>query len=170
VLGVNDRPALTLTEAAAATGASRRTLTRALSSDKFPSAYREAGPKGPETGPWRVPVDDLLAAGFRLHQPAPPDPPAAATAVDEAAPQPQPMVDEWRVRAEVAEALAAERARTIDDLRATIERLSTRVLPPVEIVAPYSGEPQRPIPTWLMALVVAGVAVAIVLAVVGLAQ
>jgi hypothetical protein len=163
-----DRPALTLTEAAAATGTSRRTLTRALSGDKFPSAYREAGPKGPETGPWRVPIEDLLAAGFRLHQPAPPDSPA--TVIDDAAPQPQPAVDEWRIRAEVAEAMAAERARTIDDLRATIERLSTRVLPPVEIVAPYSGEPQRPIPTWLMALVVAGVAVAIVLAVVGLAQ
>ena len=63
----DDRPALTLTEAAKATRVSRKTLRRRLDSDEFPNARRLDGPTG--TGPWVVPIADLLSAGFTLHSP-----------------------------------------------------------------------------------------------------
>jgi len=65
----DDRPALTLTEAAKATKVSRKTLRRRLDSDEFPNARRLDGPTGTGTGPWVVPIADLLSAGFTLHSP-----------------------------------------------------------------------------------------------------
>jgi hypothetical protein len=57
------RPALTLSAAAAACGVSRSTIRRRRESGDFPSAFRD------ETGSWHVPIEDLLACGFRLtHQ------------------------------------------------------------------------------------------------------
>jgi len=65
----DERPALTLTEAAKATRVSRKTLRRRLDSDEFPNARRIDGPAGTGTGPWVVPIADLLSAGFTLHSP-----------------------------------------------------------------------------------------------------
>ena len=65
---------LTLSEAAAATGKHRQTLVRALSQGRFPNA-RKVGP--PHAEVWRVPADDLEAAGYALRaaaEPAPAEP------------------------------------------------------------------------------------------------
>ena len=50
------RPRLTINEAATATGKSRSTIQRMRDSGSFPQAKKE-------DGTWRIPVDDLLAAG-----------------------------------------------------------------------------------------------------------
>ncbi|MDN3297248.1 hypothetical protein QWM81_25040 [Streptomyces ficellus] len=72
------RPMLTQRDAATACGVSRSTIRRRREDGAFPNAVQD-----PARG-WLIPVDDLLAAGFRLHAPAPPDepgqPPATAPA------------------------------------------------------------------------------------------
>ncbi|MBQ0975711.1 helix-turn-helix domain-containing protein [Streptomyces griseoincarnatus] len=58
---------LTQREAAAACGVSRTTIRRRREAGELPGSVLDD-----ERG-WLIPVDDLLAAGFRLHAPAPPD-------------------------------------------------------------------------------------------------
>ncbi|RPK78688.1 Helix-turn-helix domain protein [Streptomyces sp. ADI98-12] len=65
----SSRPLLTQVEAAAACGVSRSTIRRAREAGHLPGATRH-----PARG-WLIPVEDLLAAGYRLHAPAPPDTP-----------------------------------------------------------------------------------------------
>jgi hypothetical protein len=120
--GPDGRPELTVTEAAKAAGVDRRTIRRYLDDDRFPGARRDDGKQGPETGPWLIPVAELLAAGLKLHQPTGPDEPDVAEVVEPSEVESlRAEVVELRTRAEVAEAVAAERDRIIaakdDDLR-----------------------------------------------------
>ena len=103
-----------VTEAARASGVDRRTIKRRLDAGEFPNAHRRPTGRGPGTGPWLVPLDDLLAVGLR------PDVGRARGHPIRGGPQlPGPelrlraaLADAER-RAEVAEALAAERERVI---------------------------------------------------------
>ncbi|WP_030684100.1 helix-turn-helix transcriptional regulator [Streptomyces cellulosae] len=61
------RPLLTQREAATACGVSRTTIRRRREAGELPGSVLDD-----ERG-WLIPVDDLLAAGFRLHAPAPAD-------------------------------------------------------------------------------------------------
>ncbi|MCP9946788.1 helix-turn-helix domain-containing protein [Streptomyces somaliensis] len=67
------RPMLSPREAAAACGVSRTTIRRRREDGAFPGAVQD------ERRGWLIPVEDLLAAGFRLNAPAPPDPDPAET-------------------------------------------------------------------------------------------
>ncbi|MFJ4276183.1 helix-turn-helix domain-containing protein [Streptomyces coelicoflavus] len=106
------RPLLTQREAAAACGVSRTTIRRRREAGELPGAVLD------DDRGWLIPVEDLLAAGFRLNAPAPPDEkkavsPAAAgaqhpdTAPDDTAVALQSELD--RLRHEHALALAEER-------------------------------------------------------------
>lgn len=116
------RPALTLSEAAAACGRGRSTIRRYLDADRFPGAFREPGEAGPETGPWRIPLEDLIAAGLTPNRSGP----AAGlahetplrTAVSGADDEP-----DWRIRALVAEARLEERAATVVALEGRVGAL-----------------------------------------------
>jgi hypothetical protein len=116
---------LTVTRAAKAAGVDRRTIRRRLDGGEFPHARRDAGSQGPESGPWLIPVGDLVGAGLTVHDP---------TGVDEAADleSARAQVDALRAaladtvrRAEVAEARAAERERVI-----AAQELALRALAP----------------------------------------
>jgi len=115
-----NRPALTVAEAAEAAGVHRRTITRRIDANRLPNAYKNS------TGEWRVPIADLEASGLRLYAPAGPDPEPASTLphdgieVDEL----KAEVAEWRRRAEVAEALAAERERALERADLALRALS----------------------------------------------
>ena len=119
---------LTITEAAEATGRSRRTIGRMLDAGQLEGAHREG-----DGGSWRIPVEALLAAGLALHapeqpEPAPPTPARPSpvgTPVDDV--ELRAELTEWRRRAEVAEAIAAERADALDDLRTALA-LAQRML------------------------------------------
>ncbi|MEV4046681.1 helix-turn-helix domain-containing protein [Streptomyces sp. NPDC049744] len=109
------RPLLTQREAAAACGVSRTTIRRRREAGELPGAVLD------DDRGWLIPVEDLLAAGFRLNAPAPPDPsdekkvvgdPATAniqqdTASDETTAALRAELD--RLRHEHALALADER-------------------------------------------------------------
>lgn len=64
------RPLLTQREAADACGVSRTTIRRRREAGELPGAVLD------ENRGWLIPVEDLLAAGFRLNAPAPPDAPS----------------------------------------------------------------------------------------------
>jgi hypothetical protein len=61
------RPMLTQREAASACGVSRTTIRRCREAGDLPGAVQD-----PARG-WLIPVEALLAAGFRVNAPAPPD-------------------------------------------------------------------------------------------------
>ncbi|MFJ5198270.1 helix-turn-helix domain-containing protein [Streptomyces sp. NPDC088394] len=64
---MSKRPMLTQREAATACGVSRTTIRRRREAGDLPGAVQDSA-QG-----WLIPVDDLLAAGFRLNAPSPPD-------------------------------------------------------------------------------------------------
>jgi len=109
----DDRPTLTLTEAAKATGVSRKTLRRRLDAHEFPNASRLDGPAGDSSGPWVIPIADLLGAGFTLHS------------SDDVQVEDKPDDHSVDLRIHDLEhelALERERRRAADDLRAAAER------------------------------------------------
>jgi hypothetical protein len=111
-----------LSEAANATGKSRSTIRRALDAGRFPTAFRdlECGEIPP---PWRVPIGDLHAAGFRTqievltqlqkH-------PVSTTSNAELA--------NLRQTCAVAVALADERLRQIEQLTGQVAALTNIIL------------------------------------------
>lgn len=114
------RPVLTLSEAVHACGVSRATLKRRLTAGELPGAYKD------DEGSWRLPVDGLLAAGFRLHRPEPVHEPAPTQAHDPG------LIEELRDRiARLNTELADARARAEERERAlaTLE-LALRALGP----------------------------------------
>jgi hypothetical protein len=124
------RPTLTLSEAVQACGVSRATLKRRLGAGELPGAYKD------DEGSWRLPVDVLLAAGFRLHRPDPVHEPVPAQG------HAPGLVDELRDRvARLTAELADARARAEERERAlsTLE-LALRALGPGPAVsAPQLG-------------------------------
>jgi hypothetical protein len=56
---------LSLREAAMRCGVTKTALRRHLDRHEFPGAWRADGHDGAEgIGEWRIPIDDLVAAGF----------------------------------------------------------------------------------------------------------
>lgn len=110
------RPAWTLTEAVQRTGASRSTLRRYLEAGKFPNAYKDTSKA------WRFPLEDLLAAGLSVSEPAgeralstPTE--QASTAAAEQVSKLEQALREERTRADNAERLAASYRANVEDLR-----------------------------------------------------
>ena len=110
-------------EAAEACGVARITIRRHFEKGAFPHAWRADGARGPGTGPWRIPLEDLRTAGFSTE--------ARATApvrrtgprrTRASADSTSLLLVEQR-RREIAEAIAAERADHIADLRLALESM-----------------------------------------------
>lgn len=79
-------------------------------------------------GEWQIPLEALLAAGLRLYAPTPPDtttsttsPPDTTTSAELAMLRAE--VVRLSHRAEMAEALASERAEALADMRSVIAKL-----------------------------------------------
>ena len=151
-----DRPRLTLREAADATGAGFSTLRRKRTEGVFPGATKD------DKRGWLIPVDDLLAAGYRLHAPAPPDPPAesAPTVQASAAPDVEQLRAELaaakteavaaRTEARVLRELLAAKDDHVTDLRRQVLMLTAGpteppvYVPPQPSGSPTDGEPGQP--------------------------
>ena len=139
-----DRPTFTVSSAAQVTGKSRRTIARMLDAEALPGATRD------DSGAWCIPLEALLAAGLQVHAPSPPDDQQEATerslTPTEAteAEQLRAELADWRRRAEVAEAIAAERAAALADVRSALD-LAQRMLPASTPSTPSTTP--TPIPT-----------------------
>jgi hypothetical protein len=130
-----DRRELSLTEAAAATGVSRLTIRRRLDAGRFPSARQiDPGHSGPR--PWRIPVDDLRAAGLNLSldQTGKPDGPPRRLQP----PEPQPAADDLaQLDRDALRRVAEDRQRTIEILTLSLARADSRL----EVLLTILGSP-----------------------------
>lgn len=140
-------------QAAAVCGVSVRTLQRRLPALESAGAWKDA------SGQWHITLDALRAAGMAPGRPA--GPPAPHTTADDtprrqhdttgALARQQAELDqanrdiaEWRRRAELAEALAAERARTIDAQALALRALTTHQPDPAPARTPAPPAPAPP--------------------------
>ncbi len=110
---------LGITEAALVCGRHRVTLAKKLAAGAFPNAHKDP------RGRWRVPISDLLAAGLTPNRPrAAEDVQQAATAVVQSdITRLEHELAEARRRADVAEAISAERLDRIADMRQALRLL-----------------------------------------------
>jgi hypothetical protein len=123
---------LTIAEAAGLCGVSASTIRRYLAAGRFPTAHQEPGPIPGQRGLWRIPTQDLLAAGLRPRQAHRPDqaqqngPSSGRTAgrsVDDRVRELEHALELERTRRRAAEDLAAERAHTIQTLERAVAAL-----------------------------------------------
>ncbi|MFI6348723.1 helix-turn-helix domain-containing protein [Streptomyces sp. NPDC050560] len=158
-----DRPWLTQREAAQACGVSRSTIRRRREAGDLPDSRRDA-----QRG-WLIPVDDLLAAGLRLHAPAPAEseaatpagpPGPAATVSATAGSEPAgeageagarvadliARLERERHRSALAEAEARHLAARLADRTTHVEdlRRALRALSPAPAPAPTGGDAASP--------------------------
>jgi hypothetical protein len=123
---------LMIAEAARLCGVSVSTIRRYLAAGRFPGAHQQPSPIPGQRGLWRIPTQDLLAAGLRLRQAHRPDqaqqngPSSGRTAgqsVDDRVRELEHALELERTRRRAAEDLAAERAHTIQTLEAALAAL-----------------------------------------------
>jgi DNA-binding transcriptional MerR regulator len=121
-------PLLSISDAARRCGVHRNTVRRYLDAGRFPGAFRED-----ERSPWQIPVHDLRDAGFNVRGVAMVEAwelqnrsrADLAIQLEEL----RGKVQEMTHRAEVAEALLAERDRRIEDLVRALAVLGRRRSP-----------------------------------------
>lgn len=137
-------------EAAQGCGVARTTISRAAAAGRIEGAKRD------EAGAWVLPLSGLLAAGFNPGKPSPPDPVAASVDRDKAdeLTRLRAQLDEARtdarllhMRADAAEALAAERAERIVDLRQALRQLEQGESSQTPPGSTQAAEQAAPIPS-----------------------
>ena len=145
-LGVG--PSLTIAEAARLCGVSASTIRRYLAAGRFPTAHQQPSPISGQRGLWRIPTQDLLAAGLRPGQAHRPDQhqrndsSSGRTATqpgDDRVRELEHALELERTRRRAAEDLAAERAHTIQTLEGALAALQAQHADP----APNPGHPAR---------------------------
>ena len=128
------RPTLTLTEAVERCDQSRSTLQRWIKAGKVEGAVRET--PGDDRSPWKIPIEGLLQAGAVLDAPETnPSNNVDLTEEPESAPEVESLrieMAEYRRRAEVAEAIAAERLEALKDARLALRALGSGEPVPAE--------------------------------------
>ena len=125
-------PSLTIAEAARTCGVSVSTIRRYLAAGRFPGAHQQPSPIPGQRGLWRIPTQDLLAAGLRPRQDRTPgrdhnDEPlshrTAGQPGDDRVRELEHALELERTRRRAAEDLAAERAHTIQSLEGALRAL-----------------------------------------------
>jgi hypothetical protein len=112
---------LTISESARACGVHRNTVRRYLDSGRFPNAFHDG-----DRSPWMIPREDLVGAGLSIVADPHPGEIAGPNGTPEVTGEVEELrrrVQEMARRAEVAEALAAERQARIEDLRRALDLL-----------------------------------------------
>lgn len=130
--GSREKLALSISEAAQICGVRRRTIRRRHQAGEFEHAFKEPD------GSWRIPVDDLVAAGLRPNVVTDPEEPrivfSAASQVDRL----RVEVAVLRERVRALEVIARERGERVTDLRTILRMLpgargvEESAAPPVE--------------------------------------
>ena len=98
-----NRPAWTISEVVERTGASRSTIRRYRDAGKFPHAFKDSA------GMWRVPIEDLLAAGLSVSDPARAE--QVSQVIEQVQPDPEQATNLREKVNELERALAVEQAR-----------------------------------------------------------
>lgn len=135
------RVEFSLSEAVEVTGRSKSTLVRAVKAGKLPNAYKDL------SGAWKLPVEDLIAAGY------PPTPPEAPQAVTEPSRGVSEHIRELEARIELLQTkLAAEQTlraeiikRAENAERALLLLESSHSHPNNDLSTPYINDLSQPI-------------------------
>jgi hypothetical protein len=144
------RPSLTIAEAARLGGVSVSTIRRYLAAGRFPTAQQQSSPVPGQRGPWRIPTQDLLAAGLRPRQARTPDHDGNDEAssrrttgepVDDQVRELEHALELERTRRQAAEDLAAERAHTIQALESALAALQAQRAAPAPTTTTPSPAP-----------------------------
>jgi excisionase family DNA binding protein len=134
------RPSLTIAEAAKACGVSASTIRRYLHAGRFPSARREPSPVPGQSWQWRIPPEELPAAGLDRRRRPPSDhgqeqqsrgEPAGGRPAKDRTRVLEDALELERIRRQAAEALVAEQARTIARLKMALRAFEQRRPEPV---------------------------------------
>ena len=132
-------PSMTIAEAARLCGVSVSTIRRYLAAGRFPTAHQQPGPIPGQRGLWRIPTQDLLAAGLRPRQDRTPardhndEPLSHRTAGQPVADRVRELehaLELERSRRRATEDLAAERAHTIQTLKGALRALQAHPAAP----------------------------------------
>jgi Helix-turn-helix domain len=140
-------PSLTIAEAARLCGVSISTIRRHLAAGRFPTAHQQPSPISGQRGLWRIPTQDLLAAGLRpgqAHRPAQElknEPWSGQPGADRVR-ELEHALELERSRRRAAEDLAAERAHTIETLERALAALQAQHTAP----APNPNRAAPPFP------------------------
>jgi excisionase family DNA binding protein len=144
------RPSLTIAEAARLCGVSASTIRRYLAAGRFPAAHQQPGPIPGQRGLWRIPTQDLLAAGLRPDRARRPnqvqkhEPSSRRAAVqpdDDRVRELEHALELERIRRQAAEDLAAERAHTIQTLESALAALQAQRAAPAPTTTTPSPAP-----------------------------
>lgn len=128
----DNRPRLTLGQAAKASGLTKPTVRARLERAGFDVSAYATGASG---SAWKVPVDELLAAGVPVGRSRPDEPLASTDARSSAA-----ETDLLRAQLDAARTLSDERGRHLDDLRIQLEATRDQVAHLAGLLAVLTAE------------------------------
>lgn len=142
---MSNRPSWDLGEAAERCGVSRSTVRRYREQGKFPNAFKD--PKGA----WKIPLEDLLAVGWKPNAPAQPEPvsvpPEPNKSINDKVAELEHALTLERVRREAAEQANAQMKANLEDLRTAMRMIEAKpVSGPVSASEPAKGLPTEPAP------------------------
>jgi hypothetical protein len=149
------RPTLTIAEAAKACGVSASTIRRYLRAGRFPSARREPSPVPGQSWQWRIPPEELPVADLDQRRRPPADhgreqqsrvEPAGGRPAEDRIRVLGDALELERIRRQAAEALVAEQARTIARLKMALRAFEQRRPEPVPdqpVTATSAASPAR---------------------------
>ena len=140
---MSNRPSWDLGESAERCGVSRSTVRRYREQGKFPNAFKDS------SGAWKIPLEDLLAVGWKPNAPAqsepvsvPPEPDKSIN--DKVLELEQALMLE-RVKREAAEQANMQMKANLEDLRTAMRMIEAKpVSVPVSEAEPAKGLPTEP--------------------------
>lgn len=110
---MSNRPSWTISETAQRCGVSKSTVRRYREDGKFPNAWKD-GSKPPQ---WRIPLEDLLAVGWKPVDTSEVSPEQPVDTPSERVRELEGLLALERAKREAAERIAAMAERNADDLR-----------------------------------------------------
>lgn len=145
---MSNRPSWDLGEAAQRCGVSRSTVRRYREQGKFPNAFKDS------SGAWKIPLEDLLAVGWKPNAPAQPEPvsvpPEPNKSINDKVAELEHALTLERVRREAAEQANAQMKANLEDLRTAMRMIEAKpVSSPVSVPEPAKGLPSEPAPARL---------------------
>lgn len=142
---MSNRPSWDLGEAAQRCGVSRSTVRRYREQGKFPNAFKDS------SGAWKIPLEDLLAVGWKPNAPAQPEPvsvpPEPNKSINDKVAELEHALTIERVKREAAEQANAQMKANLEDLRTAMRMIEAKpVDSPVSVPEPAKVLPTEPAP------------------------
>lgn len=142
---MSNRPSWDLGESAERCGVSRSTVRRYREQGKFPNAFKDS------SGAWKIPLEDLLAVGWKPNAPAQPEPvsvpPEPDKSINDKVLELEHALTLERVKREAAEQANMQMKANLEDLRQAMKMIEAKpVSAPVSVPEPAKVLPTEPAP------------------------